>query len=192
MATTVHLSLLWLLISSATAFPFSSISWLSTRSTCLSSSQAQQLATAYGDLIANYTKSLADAVLAENFTDYSESVNSLIDGCPQGAAAQAQTVPLLAPTFTNRTAFETGQGQQPNINFDQLAIWHSCSAVTVRWSTNNTAPIPSPAPVVGILVLEAVPNPVKSSYPWLIDTVYSEFDAAAWIDNLKTAGICQS
>ena len=41
---------------------------------CLTDDEAQTIATNYGDLIATYSDSLADAALAPNFTDYSESV----------------------------------------------------------------------------------------------------------------------
>jgi hypothetical protein len=117
--------------------------------------------------------------------------SSLINGCPQGSAAMAITLPLLAPTFTSRDMFKTGQGQQPPINFQQLQMFHSCDTVTIRWMTTNTAPIPSPKPVVGIIIASVVPAPSGNKYPYIIDNVYSEFDAAAWLQNLNDAGICK-
>lgn len=157
---------------------------------CISDAQADQVATAYADLIVSYSDALADAVLTENFTDYSESVNTLINSCPQGDAAKP--LPLLAPTFTSREQFKTGQGQQPSINFERLNLWHSCDTVIIRWVTTNTAPIPDPKPVVGLISMELVKNQYGGEYPWLIDTVYSEFDAGAWLQNLVEAGICSS
>jgi hypothetical protein len=155
---------------------------------CLSWDEAQQVATNYGDLIASYTTELANAALSPDFTDYSESVNSLIDDCPQGSAAIS--LPLLAPSFTNRSAFELGQGQQAPINFNQLQMWHSCDTVVVRWETTNTANTTTVRPVVGVLVLETCEAPAGNQYPYYIDTVYSEFDAAAWLKNIQEAGYC--
>ncbi|KAK5173974.1 uncharacterized protein LTR77_001053 [Saxophila tyrrhenica] len=158
------------------------------KSDCMSRREAQVVADNYAELIRNYTDELALATLDPGFTDYSESVNTLINTCPQGDAAQ--TLPLLAPTFSNRTQFMIGQGQQPLINFEQLNIHHDCKSVTIRWLTNNTAPIPNPRPVVGIILLEVVKAPKRNQYPWVAKTVYSEFDSGAWLQNLEQAGIC--
>jgi hypothetical protein len=155
---------------------------------CLSSAEAQQVATNYGTLIASYSTDLANAALAPSFTDYSESVNSLIDECPQGSAAV--NLPLLSPSFTNRSAFELGQGQQAPINFNQLDIWHSCDTVVIRWETTNTANITNVRPVVGIIVMETSQAPAGNQYPYYIQNVYSEFDAAAWLENIVEAGFC--
>lgn len=156
---------------------------------CMDANDAQQVANNYAELIRDYTETLANAALSVDFTDYSESVNSLIDSCPQGSAAIS--LPLLSPTFTNRTTFEAGQGQQAPINFKQLNIWNACNSVLIRWETTNTAPIPSPRPVIGMIAIEVSQAPSGSQYPWLIDTVFSEFDAAAWLQNLEEAGnIC--
>jgi len=157
---------------------------------CVSSAEADEIATDYAELIVNYSDALADAVLAVNFTDYSESVNTLINSCPQGDAAQP--LPLLAPTFTSREQFKIGQGQQPSINFERLNLWSTCDTVIVRWQTTNTAPIPEPKPVVGLISMEVIKNTNGTGKPWSIHTVYSEFDAGAWLQNLVEAGICST
>jgi hypothetical protein len=157
---------------------------------CVSDAQADQIASDYAALIVSYSDALADAALAPNFTDYSESVNTLINSCPQGDAAKP--LPLLAPTFTSLEQFKIGQGQQPSINFQRLNLWHSCDTVIVRWMTTNTAPIPDPKPVVGLISMEVIKNSNGTGKPWLIDTVYSEFDAGAWLQNLVEAGICST
>ncbi|KAF2725525.1 hypothetical protein K431DRAFT_215363 [Polychaeton citri CBS 116435] len=154
---------------------------------CMRDSDAQQVATNFGNLIAAYTDALADAALSPNIKDYSESVNSLINTCPEPGAA---TVSLLAPTFDGLDAFKAGQGSQPAINFQQLNMWHSCDTVTLRWETTNAANITNPKPVVGIVALETCPAPAGSEYPYLIDTIYSEFDAAAWVQDLQAQGVC--
>lgn len=155
---------------------------------CLSKHEAQVIASNYGELIASYSDDLALQTLSPDFTDYSESVNTLINSCPQGSAAIS--LPLLAPTFSNRTQFMIGQGQQPAINFQQLNIWHSCDTVIIRWETTNTANITDVKPVIGLISMETVRAPRGNPYPYLIDTVYSEFDAGAWLQNLQEAGIC--
>lgn len=153
-------------------------------SDCMTAAEALTLATDYGTLIANYTKTLANEVLTKDFHDYSESVNTLINQCPTGDTAAF--VPLLGATFTSRKAFEAGQGSQAAINFNMLEHWPSCCSVSIRWESTNTAPIPSPRPVVGIIVAETK----KVHGTWRIDTVYSEFDVAAWLENLQAAGFC--
>lgn len=49
---------------------------------CLAQADAQQLATNFGLLLTNYSDDLADAALSTTFSDYSDSVTTLIDsGC---------------------------------------------------------------------------------------------------------------
>ncbi|KAK0872160.1 hypothetical protein LTR87_012556 [Friedmanniomyces endolithicus] len=139
---------------------------------CLDRNEAQLVATNYGQLIASYTKAQADAALSADFTDFSESVNSLIVG------------------FNNLTQFENGQGQQAPINFYQLNMWHSCDTVIIRWETTNTANITGVRPVVGLISMETVEAPTGNLYPYQISTVYSEFDSAAWLANIEAAGFC--
>lgn len=177
---------------------------LGQQGTCLSAENAQSVATKYGELISAYSDAAADAILSWNFTDYSGGVNALINTCPvrfllpnldnrltqlqQGEAAK--TLPLLAPTFTSRELFKIGQGQQPLINFEQLGLWYSCDSVTIRWKSTNTAPGNDVKPIVGLIVMETIRSPAGSVNPFLIDTVYSEFDSGSWLQNLAAAGIC--
>ncbi|KAF2773067.1 hypothetical protein EJ03DRAFT_153050 [Teratosphaeria nubilosa] len=161
-------------------------------SSCISDTDAQQVATGYGNLIQLISgwEDIADSLLTTDFTDYSESVNTLIDSCPTGSDAESEVVPLLGASFTSRAAFISGQGQQASINFNQLNIWHSCDTVVFRWESTNTADIPNVRPVVGIISAEVTPAPSGNEYPYQISTVYSEFDAGAWLQNLNDAGIC--
>ena len=49
---------------------------------CMSDSDAQQVATNFKDLITDYSDALAESSLTTDFTDYSDSVNELINsGC---------------------------------------------------------------------------------------------------------------
>ncbi|KAF2207040.1 hypothetical protein CERZMDRAFT_102738 [Cercospora zeae-maydis SCOH1-5] len=157
--------------------------------TCLTPETAQHLATSYGLLISNYTSLLADTLLHPNFTDYSQSVNTLINSCPQGS--EAHTLPLSAPTFTSREAFKAGQSQQPPINFLPLAIWHSCTSVSVRWKTTNTVNETDLTPPAKRKDMGGEGRrEEKKTNEWKIHTVYSEFDSGAWLQNLKDADIC--
>ena len=157
----------------------------------LTADEAAAVAAGYGQLIRQYSTDLANQLLTPDFMDYSEGVNTLINSCPQGPSAQP--LPLLSATFSNRAQFEQGQGEQPPINFEQLNLWYNSNSVTIRWKTTNTAPIPNPKPVIGLISMEVVKNQNASAeYPWLIDTVYSEFDAGAWLQNLVEAGICST
>lgn len=159
-----------------------------TSNQCMTDDQANVVAEKYGELIASYTDELADAILTTDFTDWSESVNTLINTCPQGDAAK--TLPLLAATFSNREQFEIGQGQQPPINFKQLQLWNACNSVIIRWETTNTANITDVKTVIGLIVMDTVKAPAGSPYPFLINRVFSEFDAGAWLQNLQQAGFC--
>lgn len=174
------------LLSLAAAGTLAAPTWSSQQ--CMTDDQANVVAEKYGELIASYTDELAEALLTTDFTDWSESVNTLINSCPQGDAAM--TLPLLAATFDNREEFQIGQGQQPHINFKQLQLWNACNSVIIRWETTNTANITDVKPVIGLIVMDTVKAPVGSQYPYLINRVYSEFDAGAWLQNLQEAGIC--
>ena len=116
---------------------------------------------------------------------------------------------LGAATFTSREAYEAGQGSQPNITFQLLNVCkssfrqplaptqrltqplpgHNCDVVTLRWR----APLPNPntasgpstqTPVMGLIVLQTKFNGYANAEPFLIQTVYSEFNSGDWLVNL--------
>ncbi|KAH9834695.1 S-adenosyl-L-methionine-dependent methyltransferase, partial [Teratosphaeria destructans] len=86
---------------------------------------------------------------------------------------------LGATTFASRAAFEAGQGAQPAIPFEQLNLWYNCDNVFLRWRSTM-----SPEIVTGIIILETTKADASSAQPWLIDTVYSEFNSGAWLVDL--------
>jgi hypothetical protein len=153
---------------------------------CLSYSEAQTVANNFRATIADtFSKSFVRSTFSKTFTDYSDSVNELINsGCPSGPA------PLGSATFSSRRAFIKGQSSQAPIAFNILNIWHNCDTVILRWNSPNPGdPVPgtvSPQePVTGIIVIEVVRNPDRSSSePWLIQTVFSEFNSGAWLYDL--------
>jgi hypothetical protein len=145
--------------------------------TCMSASDAQQVATNFGTLLTDYTDELANATLTEGFDDYTSSVATLIDnGCtgPQS---------LTEVTFAGRAAFEAAQSGQPAIPFEQLNLWYNCDTVFLRWRTALT-----PEFVTGIAVIETVPAPAGSEYAWLLNTLNSEFNVGAWLVDLGAEG----
>lgn len=154
----------------------------------LTQDDANLIASKYAELIRTYTKATADAILTPDFIDYSESVNTLINSCPQGPSAHP--LPLLQATFDSRAKFEQGQGEQPPINFEQLGLWYNSNAVTIRWKTTNTVNLTDAKPVVGIIVMDVVKSIDSNLYPYQISQVFSEFDSGAWLQNLQNAGIC--
>lgn len=82
-------------------------------------------------------------------------------------------------TFQSRIDFEKGQASQPSIPFEKLNIWNNCNHVFLRWRTAL-----APEKVTGIIVLEVVPNMRGTKKPWLIKTVFSEFNSGAWLVDL--------
>lgn len=139
---------------------------------CLTSTTAGDLVTKFASLITNYTDSVADALLSDNFTDTSNSINML------------GGYPLDGYTFASKAAFKAGQGSQPKIPFNVLSIdTITCTNVTFRWNTNV---VPGGLLVKGINSFVAV-NKNNSAAGWQINTMYSEFNAWAWAKNVGLA-----
>jgi len=138
-------------------------------SRCMNKAEAQQVATNFGDLLTNYTESLANASLTSNYHDYTDSVIELINsGC-------TTPVTLGSATFSSRASFEAGQSGQGAIPYEQLNIWHTCDTVFLRWRSAM-----SPEEVTGIIVAECV----YTHNTWKIETLYSEFNSGAWLVDL--------
>ncbi|TKA69121.1 hypothetical protein B0A55_08870 [Friedmanniomyces simplex] len=141
--------------------------------TCMTFDQATTVANNFKSLISAYSNASAEEYLTVDFNDYSDSVTTLIDsGCtgPQ---------PLGAVTFDSRESFEAGQGNQPNIPFEILNMWYACTGpVVIRWRSAQTPNI-----VTGNIVMETERD-TTGSEPWLIKTVYSEFNSGDWLVNL--------
>ena len=167
--------------------------------TCMSADEANQVALNFNHLISAYSEELANASLTVGFEDYSDSVISLIDaGCAgplpvrpiNNPSASHITADLFFPqlgtaTFSSRAAFIAGQGNQPDIPFDQLNVWYNCDTVILRWRTTLNFTTPAAEFVTGIIVLETTAAP-GGAQPWLINTVYSEFNSGAWLVDLGT------
>lgn len=142
---------------------------------CMTYDQASVVAQNFRQSIKNYSNESTIEHFTEDFVDYSSSVNTLIDGGCTGP------VDLNSATFTGREDFMAGQGSQPTIPFKILNLYHTCDTVIIRWRSQG--PGQSPEPVTGIIVIEAEYQKSKTD-PWLIKTVYSEFNSGAWLVNL--------
>lgn len=124
---------------------------------CLTSTTAGDLVTKFGSLISNYSDSVADALLSDNFTDTSNSINML------------GGYPLDGVTFASKAAFKAGQGSQPKIPFNVMSIdTITCTNVTFRWNTNV---VPGGLLVKGVNSFVAV-NKNNSAAGWQINTMY--------------------
>lgn len=156
---------------------------------CLDDNAAQKVAENFRSLITNYSNSSAAAYLSEDFHDYSDGVNTLINaGCPNGPQ------PLGTPTFTSLETFQAGQGSQANIPFEILNVWHGCDFVAMRWKSPNPQEEedddgevpPQQEQVQGLVVLEVCQGggQQEGEEAWVIDVVYSEFNSGAWLYDL--------
>ncbi|KAK4505983.1 hypothetical protein PRZ48_003948 [Zasmidium cellare] len=156
-----------------------SVAFQYVNATCLLDNNAQKVAENYKTLFSNYSPQFANQVLTSDVIDQSDSVNWLIangTNCPP---------PLGSTTFNGRTAFEAGQGSQPNMPFTILNVYHDCTNVFVRWKFDQT--VQSPQQVQGISVLGTTLNTDLTkllTQPYLIKTVYAEFNVGAFITNL--------
>ncbi|KAL5372254.1 hypothetical protein DPSP01_013650 [Paraphaeosphaeria sporulosa] len=144
---------------------------------CLTEDAATQVANNFRSTIAAYTPELAARVFAVDFLDYSDGVNMLMNnGCPNGPK------PLGSPTFTSLADFQAAQGTQPPIPFEILKIWYNCNTVTLRWRSVAPGFVQPEQQVTGLIVLETTRS--KGEEPFLIQTVYSEFNSGAWLYDL--------
>ncbi|KAH0370488.1 hypothetical protein KCU65_g2459, partial [Aureobasidium melanogenum] len=147
---------------------------------CISAADASLIGTSFGLTISNYTEALAVQLFTNNFTDQSDSVNTLIH--EPGLTAQD----LGGLTFTSKAEFLAGQGAQPPVPFKILNLWNTCNTVIIRWLSAQT-----PLPVQGISIASVVPaiagqgggfgvGPQK----WQISAIVAEFNSGAWLGNL--------
>ena len=134
---------------------------------CLCEDSATYLVNGFASLISAYNNATANAILANNLVDYSDSILSL------------QGLPLGGPAFPSKAAFEAGQGAQPAVPFNVIAIESfNCDTIAFRW--NVTLP---PNPVKGITILKAS-NSQGQKNTWQISTIFTEFNSIAWLQDI--------
>ncbi|KAI5264533.1 hypothetical protein E4T47_08742 [Aureobasidium subglaciale] len=147
---------------------------------CISDADASLIATSFGLTISNYTEALAVQLFTTNFTDQSDSVNTLI----HEPGLQAQDLGPL--TFSSKADFLAGQGAQPPVPFEILDLWHTCDTVILRWLSAQT-----PYSVQGISIASVV-HAVEGqgggfgigTQKWQISRIVAEFNSGAWLGNL--------
>jgi len=150
---------------------------------CMTDDEADEVARYFQDLIRGYTIEQALAGLTEDFVDYSSSVSIIIN---KGAGEPNN---INDPIFTSREQFMAGHGKQEPIPFVTDKVWHNCNGtVSMRWHTTRSAqgkPTEAGAIIApGLVILETIPAEEGNTYPYRIHTIYSEFNAAAWLVNL--------
>ncbi|CAD0014776.1 unnamed protein product [Aureobasidium pullulans] len=148
--------------------------------TCISASDASLIATSFGLTISNYTEALAVQLFTSNFTDQSDSVNTLI----HEPGLQASDLGSL--TFSSKAEFLAGQGAQPPVPFVILNLWNTCNTVIIRWLSDQ-----SPLPVQGISIATVEPAQAgegggfgTGAQKWQISAIVAEFNSGAWLGNL--------
>ncbi|KAJ9654451.1 hypothetical protein H2198_006531 [Neophaeococcomyces mojaviensis] len=126
-------------------------------------------------MLSAYNNSTANALLADNFVDASDSIDYLA------------VITLGSPTFPFEAAFEQGQGTQAPVPISL----HNVDAVTCngviafRWITY---PATGKLEVKGSNILYTVSGRDKNSVEHggsQISQVFSEFNSAAWIVDLE-------
>jgi len=153
---------------------FAADSWAQPRDAfCLCDSDADVIANDFAQLISNFNTTFATEVLADDYTDQSDSVNTLID------SGTTSPLALGSLTFATKAAFITGQGGQPDIPFTILQTWHTCDTVIIRWVAT---PVGSQQ-VQGFDALIVEPSS-NGFQPYQIKTTYGEFNSGAWLADL--------
>ena len=139
--------------------------------TCLTDSTASYLVDGFGSLLTAYSNATAEAILASDFTDTSDSINWLAG------------YPLGSTTFPSKLAFELGQGSLPPIGFQVLSIDAvTCTVIAFRWQAFLGG-----SPVKGINIIYAS-NLNGTTEGWQIETNFSEFNSGLWLQEI--GGTC--
>ena len=144
------------------------------RQTCLTLADADHLVNGFAELInSTFSTSLAADILADNFTDYSDSIDFLT-GATLGTA-----------TFTSLAQFDTASASQAPVPLQVLSIDAvSCTNIAWRWLAY---PGSEKYEVKGINIIYAVQGN-GSANGWQIGTNFAEFNVAAWV--LDIGGTC--
>jgi len=139
---------------------------------CLDDYNANLIANEFAQLISNFSVAAAELVLAPDFSDQSDSVNTLING------GGTSPLPLGSVTFPTKAAFIAGQGSQPDVPFTILNTWHTCDTVIIRWVINA-----GPQQVQGFdaFIVEPSSDPRQK---FQIQKSYGEFNSGAWLADL--------
>lgn len=132
---------------------------------CLDYAAAEYLVNGWGLLFSNFDNATANVLLADDFTDFSDSV-AYLTGKPEGPV-----------TFSSKVAFEVSQTSEPPFVFNLLAIDAvACKTVAFRY---EAIPFTGATPVKGINVIYAS-NKDGTPTGWQIKTSYAEFNSGLY------------
>jgi len=100
---------------------------------CLTDAEAQNIVDGFVDMLENtmenFNVTLANTLLADDFSDYSDSINYL------------KRTPLGEVSFASKQEFIDGQGTQPPFpSVETLNMFHTCDSIAWRWQ-GNYAPL---------------------------------------------------
>src|SRR3954466_1370565 len=100
---------------------------------CLTDADAQTIVDGFVNLLENtmenFNLTLANSLLADDFSDYSDSINYL------------KRTPLGEVSFASKQQFIDGQGTQPPFpSVETLNMFHTCDSIAWRWQ-GNYAPL---------------------------------------------------
>ncbi|ETI27889.1 hypothetical protein G647_00338 [Cladophialophora carrionii CBS 160.54] len=113
----------------------------------------------------------ADSILSDKFVVWSDSINTL------------GSRPLGTPAFPSLQAFIASQSVTPPLpDVETLSTFHNCDQISWRWNAtgiqNPQVKVSNPMPVLGLITFSVDVEQKK------IDTVYSEFNTAAFLHDL--------
>ncbi|KAH0354552.1 hypothetical protein KCU81_g1111, partial [Aureobasidium melanogenum] len=177
---------LYPLVALCAAQPFHSTSSKLAKTTfdsasCISAADAVLVANGFGQILSNFSTSFGDILIADGYTDQSDSVSTLMHS-PNVVASDLGSI-----TFNSKESYLAGEQAQPGVSFKLLNTWSSCNAVTFRYVLS-----PPGLKVQGVAVAEveqAKKNGTgvgEGSTKWQIKTFYGEFNSAVWLTDLKS------
>ena len=164
----------------AVAVPFTSAAPTKTEewapNNCLPAATASAIVTGFASLLTNFNAATANSLLADNYIEYSDSINFL-GGFPLGG-----------PTFPSKQAFIAGQGQQPPLPaFEVLNIDAvTCGGTIVfRWLAQVGS---EQQEIKGINVFYTSYTGQGGFGGYQISETFSEFNSGSWVVDI--GGTC--
>lgn len=138
---------------------------------CITRAEAHDLAQAYASLVGAFQESDAHHWLADDFLDYSDSINTFTNK------------PLGSPTFDKASFIASqGSGDQPPTPIEVLGEpVVDCDRVAILWSST----FGKGWPARGLTIVEVRENEEKGEKSgWLMVRWDVEFNALAWAYNM--------
>lgn len=139
---------------------------LTCRAACLAPLDAAFIADTYRRLVSNYSDALAAQYLADDFTERSDSINTLAQ------------LPLSSATFASKQAFMDAQESQAPFPMAISSIDAvDCTVIALRWTATFGA---ADLPARGITILTTT----DAAGYWQISAVVTEFNSLIWLKDM--------